>query len=147
MQPAVEKRRAGNSRFATEKQCFADREGRHQQPVLMDEMDAELLGKMRRQLVEGCAFDLDAGLHPAWCKSGQQLDQRRFAGAVLADEAMNRAAAYGERGTGKRLRAAEALDDAIEVNDVGHLRLCVHSRRWGYGHCHRSKRRCGAMRP
>ena len=63
---------------------------------------------------------------------GEKLDQRRFARAVLPNEAVDRAATYGEGCAGKRLRTAKTLYDAIEANDgiviLGRLRRdgCSH---------------------
>lgn len=83
----------------------------------MNEVDAEFFGKMRRQPVEYLSFDFDPAVI-GLVKAGQQLDQRRFAGAVLADETVNGAAPDDQRRTGQRLRAPESFDDAFEADDV-----------------------------
>jgi hypothetical protein len=70
--------------LAAEEQRFAHSETRREQPVLMDEMDAEALRLRRRQPVDGLPVDQDfAGVGSV--KPGQNLDKSRFPRTVLAD--------------------------------------------------------------
>src|ERR1700689_1700504 len=47
--------------------------------------------------------------------AGQNLDQRRFAGAVLAQESKNFAGLESHTDVRERFRAAEALEDATDL--------------------------------
>ena len=60
--------------------------------------------------------------------AGHHLDQRRFAGAVVADEANDLVAADGEADVAQRMHRAEILLDALEANngrEITGRRHCV----------------------
>jgi len=91
LQHATPVEHAGKTEFMTQKQGLPDREGRNQQSVLVDDVDAEFLDALRSRMVATQAVDVDrsgVGLK----QPGEDLDDRRLAGAVLADEAVDLAA-------------------------------------------------------
>ena len=51
--------------------------------------------------------------------AGQNLDQRRFAGAIVAEQGMDLARPRGERDILKRHDRAELLADADQLDDGG----------------------------
>ncbi|MNL81068.1 hypothetical protein D3C87_2080800 [compost metagenome] len=57
-------------------------------------------------------------------EAGEQLDQRRLAGTVLADETVHRAALDGQRSARERLRPPEPLHDAVKANDITDFAFC-----------------------
>ncbi len=82
--------------------------------VLKDDADAELAREGRVRDLHGPSLPQDlAGIRPQ--DAIDDLDQRRLAGAVLAEQRMNLARPHGEldRVIGKA--AGEALDDALEL--------------------------------
>lgn len=85
---------------------------------------------MRRQTVIDSPLDFDAALIRG-VQTGQKLDQRGFAGAILSDKSVDGAALGGKRRSGERLGAAEAFNDAVETQDRHAARF---GRLLGYGH-------------
>ena len=79
-------------RQAAEEQIFGDRQMRRQHHLLIDDRDAELEHPLRRRPGDLFAVDRDlAGI--GLVGAGKDLHQRRFAGAVLADQPVHLAAA------------------------------------------------------
>jgi hypothetical protein len=52
--------------------------------------------------------------------AGEDLQQRRLAGAVLADHAVHLAGLDAEAHVGQRANGAERLGDVLELEPVGH---------------------------
>lgn len=88
---------------------------RHEKPLLMDEMDAQPLDRGGRQALHPGAVDGDTAA-VGFQDPGQHLDDRRFAGAVLAHEPVDRAARHAEVGVDQRLHRPEGLGDAGHVD-------------------------------
>ncbi|MND99802.1 hypothetical protein D3C80_921940 [compost metagenome] len=83
-------------------------------------MNTELFHEMRRQPIMGFSVDLDrTAIRPV--QTGQQLDEGRFAGAILANETVNGTTTHGKRCTGECLSAAEGLGNIAQTNDVVRL--------------------------
>ena len=85
-----------------------------QPQILVDEGDRLGRAGLRRPVPVGLAVEQDLALVEA-VDPGQQLDQRRLAGAVLAQQRQDRAGADVEVDPVDRQRAAEALGDAGEA--------------------------------
>ena len=88
-----------------EHDVLQDGHARHEGQLLVDEAHAEFVGAMRRADRRSAAVDEDlaaVGLGQA----GQDLDQRRLAGAVGADQAVHLAGHDRQRNAAQRLRAA-----------------------------------------
>ena len=90
-------------------------EGIDQHEVLMHHADAARDGVRRRPDADGLAVDLDLAL-VGGVEAEEDRHQRRFAGAVLADDAVDRALADGERHVLVGVDRAEALVDADELD-------------------------------
>ncbi len=108
---AIDQRTTGAGALVAEEDRLAHREGRHQQAVLVDEADAELGRALRAHRRDGFAVDRD-GAFVGHMEAGEDLDEGRLAGTVLADEAVDLAAADLERGTVEGADAPEGLDEA-----------------------------------
>ena len=85
---------------------------------LMDRGDAEASGVLRRAQAHGRAVDEDCAVVRR-VEAGEDLDQGRLAGAVLADQRRHLAAAQLERAVDERLYAREGLRDAAECSSTG----------------------------
>ncbi len=83
-----------------------------QRQVLEDDLDAERLGLVRRQLLMGHPVDRDRAAWIGRMNAGQDLDQGRFAGAVLPHQAVDLARLDRPVDGIERNRSAEALSDA-----------------------------------
>ncbi len=90
--------------------------------VLVDDLDAEGGGVAGAGDVAGPAGDGDLAAVDG-VDAGDAFDQRRLAGAVVADEGADLAGVDGEIDLGEDLDGAEALGDAGEFEQ--HLR-CPH---------------------
>ena len=94
-----------------------DRQRRHEREILVDGVDPE-----RPRVVDGAerhllAVDEDpAPVGPQ--EAGQDLDQRRLAGAVVADEAEHLALGQVHRDVDERRDRAEALRDVLDADRV-----------------------------
>ena len=108
--PSVEKR--ATPRLVPDEQRFRDGEAAHQHRFLVDDMDAERVEAARRHAADLRAADADRAAVRLG-EPGQDPDDRRLAGAVLADQAMDAATSDGERGTVERARRAIALPEAL----------------------------------
>ena len=79
------------------------------------------IGRRRRRMsdVDAAKADL-AGVERI--DSGQNLDQRRLAGAVFAEQRKNLAGLEGHADVRQRFRAAEALEDAADLQQLARVR-------------------------
>ena len=107
---------AGGDGLVAEQSIADDIELRDELLVLMDDGDAVRLGVAAVAQPHFAAADEDLaaiGLVDA----GKDLDQRRLAGAVLAEQGVDLAGAHREIDTAQRLDAGEALDDGPRLDD------------------------------
>ena len=104
------------SRLRVQQQVFRHRQRRHQRGFLVDAGDAVApflpLGDPRR--VFSAEADA-AGVRGN--DAGQHADQRRFAGAVSADQRARIAGRHAHRDVAERLAGAEAFRDAGHLDD------------------------------
>ena len=102
---------------------FGDREMRDEMKFLMDEADAGLVHGLRRDRVQGAPADRDrAGIRLV--DAGQDLDDGRLAGAVLADEAVDLARPDLEAGAVEGADTRKGLDDVAQAEgDLDHVRF------------------------
>ena len=120
--------------LAAEEDVLGHRAVGHQVDLLVDRADAGRLRLLRRGELDGLAVEQDlAGILPVI--AGQDLDQGRLAGAVLADQRMNLARLDLERGRAQRRDAGEALVDAVHGEKRRHGRS-------GYLFAAERERRC-----
>ena len=98
-------------RLDTEDDVLRDREHRHQHEVLVDHADAGVDGVLGVAEIRGLAVDEDLALIRA-VEPRENVHQRGFAGAVLAEQAQNFARADFQVHVGVRYHRAEALGDA-----------------------------------
>ena len=101
-------------RLAVEKQVLRHRQVRQQVDLLVDGGNAGLhcgLGRARRDLFAAQADDTGIAREHA----GDDLDQRRFAGAVLAEQRMDLAGAKREVDLLQRAHRTEALADPAHL--------------------------------
>ena len=109
--PADQAERA--DRRAADEDVLRDRQGRDQAQFLVDGHDAEALGIVGVGRLELGAVEDDASaggrLH-----ARQYLQERRLAGAVLAEQAEDLAAAHVERYVVERRHAGKLLGDALD---------------------------------
>ena len=114
--------RAG--RLIGQQHVLHDREVADQRNLLIGSLNAEPMGIPRRMDVCGALEQGDlAGVRPA--ETAQDLDQRRLARAVLAEERMDLAARNGERDVVERDGRAECLAQAVGFD---RRRLLIHGR-------------------
>ena len=93
---------------AFEQYVFADGEARNEIALLMDDADAGGDRIARTLEADGRAVEPQLALvRPI--DAGDDLDQRRFAGAVLAEQRVDRAAAHRQRHVLQRQHAGEGL--------------------------------------
>ena len=109
--PADEQPRA---RFAADEHVFGDRHIRREGEFLIDGDDAGALRVMRRSEGDGLAEELDRPGVGA-VRAGQDLEQRRLAGAVLAEKGVDFGLAHFE------MHALERKDAWKALADPGHL--------------------------
>src|SRR5262249_12040068 len=110
------------ARLAAEPDVLRHREGVDQRELLVDDAHAELLRRPRRQRLEPAAADLDRpGARRG--RPAQDPDQRRLAGAVLADEGVADPGLELERDSLQRLDAAVALAHPLEARGDGRAHL------------------------
>ena len=106
-------------RLAPEEEVARDRELRHQRAVLVDRLDAVadgVGGAVDRRLL-AADVDLAAGDRH---RAGQHLDQRRLAGAVVAEEPDDLALAHHEGHVLERPHPPIVLGDVLHADQVGH---------------------------
>ena len=109
--PADEQLRTG---FAANEHVLGDRHVRSEGELLVDRDDAGALGVVGRRKSDRLAEQLDFARIGA-LRAGENLEQRRLAGAVLAQERMDLRRSHFEMDVLKRKHAGKALADA------GHL--------------------------
>ena len=91
---------------------------RHEREVLEDGVDAERACVRHRLELDLLAVDEDPpGVGPV--EAGQDLDQRRLPGAVVADQAEHLAVPEVERDVLERSHDAEALADVLDPDRIG----------------------------
>src|ERR1700751_3894485 len=90
---------------------FRDGEIRAQRQFLEHAPDPELLREMHRIIRPQCTVDRDLSFAGAQ-RAGKDMHQRRFAGAVMADEADALSGIDGKINPGERANGAEMLFDA-----------------------------------
>ena len=96
--------------------------GEHQR-LLVDARDAERLGVSRVAQLHGATIDVD-GARIGSVQAGDDLDQRRLAGAVLPDQGVHLAGMEVDRDPSQRVGGTEAL----RHRDDGQQRLtCRHT--------------------
>ena len=98
-----------------------DRERRDQREILVDRVDPERAGVVDRPEAHLLAVDEDpARVGPV--VPAQDLDERRLAGAVVADQAEALALAQAQREVDEGRHRAEALREALDPDRGGCLR-------------------------
>ena len=100
--------------------------------ILVDDLDAELRGVLRPVDVHLFALEQDLAA-VGGVRARDAFDQRRLAGAVVADEGHDLAAPHLEVDVGQRLHRAERLRDASELKERGLVhrrRVSYHKGRW-----------------
>ena len=108
-------------RLAPEVHVLDDVEVVAEREILVDDLDPELRRVLRAGDVTRLALEEDlAGVDRV--DAGDRLDQRRLAGAVVADERHHLALAHLEVDVAQRLDGAERLRDPaeLECRGVGH---------------------------
>ena len=114
--------RAGLPPLAAEKQVVGDRQRRRQSEVLVDGLDAGVARLDRRAEMHRLAVHQHlAGIGDD--RAGEHLDQRRLAGAVVADDAEDLVRPEVEIGMVERHDAAVVLDQAARLQN--RLRMSV----------------------
>ena len=102
---------AAAHRLAADEDVLGDRHVRRERELLVDRDDAELLGRMRRS--RSATVSPANSIVPAsgCCAPAQDLEQRRLAGAVLAEQRVDLAGRNLEVDLVQGLHAGEALAD------------------------------------
>ena len=109
-------REAGRADLAAEEHIVGDRQRRRQRQILIDGLDAGLARVDRRAEMHDFAGEPDlarVGDH----RAAERLDQRRFAGAVVADHGEDLAGIEVEIGVVERGDAPVALDQPARGED------------------------------
>ncbi len=114
----------GAARLAAEREVVGDGERRHEHELLVHDRDARVLGVARRhEAALGAEHAHRALVRVARPHAGEDLQDGRLAGAVLAAQAQDLARPRGEVSALQRLHAAERFDDPCELeDDVAHAR-------------------------
>ena len=109
-----------------EHDVLAHREARNEVALLMDDADAGRDRIARTLEADGRAVEPQLALVGA-IDAGDDLDQRRFAGAVLAEQRVDRAAAHRQRYVLQRLHAGEGLLNParLEAERRAHVALAT----------------------
>ncbi len=100
--------------LASEVHVLDDVEVVAEREVLVDDLDPEASGVLGAVDGDGLAFEEDLALVVA-VDACHALDQRRLAGAVVADERHHLSRAGLEVDVGQRLHGAERLGDASQL--------------------------------
>ena len=101
---------AGPRDLVAEEDVLGDVEVRHQVELLVDRRDA-VLDRLRRRRERRLLAVPDEGALVGLVEAGEHLDQRRLAGAVLAEQAVHLAGPDVEVDAVERPDAGELLDD------------------------------------
>ncbi len=105
-------------RLAAHEDVLGDRQVGEERRLLVDDRDAGLLGVGGRGEVDGLAAQLeDPGV--AAVDTGDDLDQRRLAGAVLADEGVDRTTVDPQAAGPQGHHRAERLRDVAQLEHRG----------------------------
>ena len=110
------------ARRVADRDVVGDRQVGDQRQLLEDAGDAGRVGRRRRRERDRLAVEQ----HPALVgrdDAGHDLDQRRFAGAVLAEHRVDAAGLDREVGILQRAHAAVALGDALHHEQAHRLRI------------------------
>jgi hypothetical protein len=106
--------------LAVQEDVVEDAQLVHQGEVLVDGVDA-----VRARLADGVQLDrLAVDVDRPGVRlvvAGQDLDQRRLAGAVVAEQAEHLALLEMQVDVAQRGDRAEALGDALDAQDLGHV--------------------------
>ena len=105
---------------AAEHDVLGHRHVGHQMMFLMDRGDAGLVGGRRRGR-QRLTIDQDFTF-VVFIESGHQLDERRFAGAVFAEQRIDLARPHIEIDVVERLDARKRLAHPANREDRGHIR-------------------------
>jgi hypothetical protein len=111
----VAKLPADGRRLVRQQHILQHRQVRHQGEFLEGGLQAVAMSVARLAHDDRPAMDADTppiGLD----RPAEQLDHRRLAGAILAEERMHRPAAHAEARAIERTRGAVSLDDAFELD-------------------------------
>ena len=115
--------RAARERLAAEIEILGHREIRQQREFLEDGGNAaheRVAGSRKRCAL--AAYEQVARIGPL--DAGEQLHERRFAGAVLARDGVNGTGAHGERDVGDGFRRPEALTERSRLDRRAGVRRC-----------------------
>ena len=104
-------------RLAPDPDVLGDRHEAHQVEFLMDHGDAVLQRVERRLQADFLALEAE-GAGIGRVDAGDDLHQRRFAGAVLAHQRMDMAALQAEGNVVERQHAGEGLADALDLEQI-----------------------------
>ena len=122
--PADEQLRAG---FAANEHVLGDRHVGSEGELLVDRDDAGALGVVGRRKSDRLPEQLDfAGIGAL--RAGQNLQQRRLAGAILAEKRVDLRRSHFEMNVFERKHAGKALADACHLEDWT-VRLCRSGRK------------------
>ena len=115
-------------RFAAEEDVGGDILLTGEREVLVDHLDAHAAALAGRQIEDRLAVEADtAGIRSV--HAGDDLHQRRFAGAVVADQPDDFAATHRKIDAMQDVHGAEALGDAIDFENT-HTRLSFLTCHW-----------------
>ena len=107
----------GVQRLAADPDVFGHRHEGHQVEFLMDHRDAVLQRVERRRQLDFLALQLE-GAGVGRVDAGDDLHQRRLAGAVLAHQRVNVAALQPERDVVERQHAGKGLADVLDLEQI-----------------------------
>jgi hypothetical protein len=119
VEPPLVEEQARRARLAPDEQVLRDREVGHQVELLMDDGDTELLRVLGRGRLIRLAVERELALVDR-VDAGQDLHQRRLAGAVLPHQREHLPGLQVEVHVLERLDAREGLADALDVEQRGH---------------------------
>ncbi len=112
-------RSPGAARFEAEGDVLGDGQVGEEGRLLVDRGDAEGAGADGVVVDDRLAEDFERAL-VGGVGAGDDLDERRFAGAVLADESVDLPGAEVERDTAEGLDAGEGLVDVGQLEQLSH---------------------------
>ncbi len=115
VEPALIDEHSEGTRLASDVDVLRDRQVRHQVELLMDDADVPAPVRVQRLPVEPEM----AGVRCE--RAGEQLHQRRLAGAVLADQRQDLVVPQLQVHVAERLHAGEALADAVGFEEARHF--------------------------
>jgi hypothetical protein len=119
-------------RLSLQREVLGHRQRRHEIDLLIDGADTQYPRHRRTVDLHRPAVDADLARVAAE-GAGQQLDQRRFAGPVLAQQRMHFAGMEGEVDAAQRQHAGKALRYASQLDP--RWRLLGHASAPRFAHC------------